>query len=199
MDFMKTLADSSGFLVGITAFVLIIPVIFGLLNCFFGYKLLKIWMALCGFLLGAIASGIIVCRMTEEGWIIGAVILAAAVICAMISYQVYLIGAFFISWVMTFLALNKLIGSLQTSGRNVEWIFIFSILVGLLVAILIVKFSKPMIILFTGISGAVSAGGSIAQLLKSMNTQMMILLVIVLAAAGILVQIKMNHGLFHRK
>lgn len=199
MDLMEILTQTSAVFAKITVFILIIHIIFSLLNCFFGYRLFKIWMALCGFLLGGIIAAIIVCNVTEEKWIRAAVILAAAVICALISYQVYLIGAFFIGWCMTFVTLRNLFSSFEVSGKTSDLLFLFSIFAGFAAAILIVKFSKPAIIIFTGISGAVSAGGSIAQLMEGAGAQMALLIGIILAAAGIFVQMKMNHGLFHRK
>lgn len=199
MDLLDILARSSGYFARISAFLLIIPVIFGLLNCFFGYRLFKIWMALCGFLLGAIAAAVVVYRFTDEIWVRAAAILGAAVICALISYQVYLIGAFFIGWAMTFFSLYHLISSFEVEGKTAQSLLLFSIIIGLIVAILIVKFSKPMIILFTGISGAMSAGGSIAQLVNVTDAALVFAIGAVLAVAGILVQITMNHGLFHRK
>lgn len=199
MDLFDMYARSSDFFAGISAFLLIIPAIFGLLNCFFGYRLFKVWMALCGFLAGGIVAAVVVSHFTDETWIRAAAILGVAVVCALISYQVYLIGAFFIGWAMTFFSVYHLINSLGAAGRRAQELLLFSILIGLVVAILIVKFSKPTIILFTGISGAMSAGGSIAQLVNVTDTALVFAIGAVLAAAGILVQIWMNHGLFHRK
>ena len=53
MDFIVNNLNLTEKIETYTTILLLVEVIFGALNCFFGYKLLKVWIAVCGFLIGA--------------------------------------------------------------------------------------------------------------------------------------------------
>ena len=48
-----------------TTLLAVCKVLLGLLNCFLGYKLLKVWVSLCGFFIGLTMGLLAVPRFTQ--------------------------------------------------------------------------------------------------------------------------------------
>lgn len=144
----------------LVALGLAITAIVALAQCFFGFKLMRLWFAVCGFLLGAV-SAVAVC-----GWVLNVAqpgpYIAAALICgvlgALLLYRVYLVGVFLMDASLAMLLFLLLLGI-------ENWALAVSGLCAIIVGVCAVKFVRPWVIACTGLSGGITAGSSILMLL----------------------------------
>lgn len=154
----------------------------GLLFCFWGLKLLRIWAALLGFSAGG-AMGLYASFYFDVNqsvsWIIG---VAAGFILAGVSAWLYRVGAFLVSWCMGAAAGAYLIGS---TGMPAAILYAG---IGLVVALGALKLAAPVIMVMTGLLGGLIVGQVVFTLL-SMNIQVLhITLSVIMSVVGILVQ-----------
>ena len=175
--------------------LLLFEVIFGALNCFFGYRLLKVWMAVCGFMIGAAAGFLIAARFLTERNIVFGITAAAGIVGSVLAYQIYLVGVFFLGWMMSVAAVIAFVRSLPIGDKEKLVVIAAGVLLGLIVGVLIVKFARPSIILLTGISGGISTATAAFSLLKLEQPVLVVTGAgIFLAIVGILVQFLTTPG-----
>lgn len=134
--------------------VLIITIAIGLIIGFFGLKLVRVWAAFMGFLLGAAAGGGIasaadLSEMTSVGVMLGGALLMAVLACIF-----YKVGIFFY---MIFLVTGLCVLITRMSTLPVLGI---SLAFGLIIAIITVKVFDPLVIIVTSISGGLMAGSA---------------------------------------
>lgn len=155
----------------------IIAFIISILQCFFGYKLFKFWVAVTGFLtfgiIGGFAAGI-AAENAGVGMFIG---LACAVLGAFIAFKLYKVGVFLLCGSMGFL-----LGYILIENP------IFALIFALVIGVLSVYFVKPVIILSTSISGGFTAGSSLCMIMGIDSGVPSILIGLALAVGGVLVQ-----------
>lgn len=174
---------------------LLFEVIFGALNCFFGYKLLKVWMAVCGFIIGATGGFLIAARFLTERNIVFGITAAAGIVGSVLAYQIYLVGVFFLGWMMSVAAVIAFVRSLPIGDKEKLVVIAAGVLLGLIVGVLIVKFARPSIILVTGISGGISTATAVFSLLKLEQPVLVVTGAgILLAIVGIMVQFLTTPG-----
>lgn len=174
---------------------LLFEVIFGALNCFFGYKLLKVWMAVCGFIIGATGGFLIAARFLTERNIVFGITAAAGIVGSVLAYQIYLVGVFFLGWMMSVAAVIAFVRSLPIGDKEKLVVIAAGALLGLIVGVLIVKFARPSIILVTGISGGISTATAAFSLLKLEQPVLVVTGAgILLAIVGIMVQFLTTPG-----
>ena len=151
---LRTAGDTVGDLI---AFVM---VLYGLAECFFGFKLMKIRFAICGFVLGICltyaftAFGL---HMYDTG-VTGLMALAGGILGAVLLFKIYLIGVFLSNGGMTAGILILLLGTGETD-------IVIAVLCGILVGVLAVKFVRVWVIFCSALTGGMVAGGGIMQML----------------------------------
>jgi hypothetical protein len=122
---------------------------FGLLQCFFGYRIFRVILGLTGFFLGGLLGGYVAYSLTQSQLlgIVGALIgglIGAGLMAGLYVVGVFLIGALF--GAMVALALFSIGGNSAP-----EWIVVIAAIVaGVLAAVL----QKPMIVIATSFGGA---------------------------------------------
>lgn len=174
----------------ILALICVPALIYGILECFFGYKIMKIIFAIYGFLLGFLAGAAAAYLLGVDSMGPGMLCsLIVAVLGAMLLYKCYLIGVFLSNAAMVFL-IGLLIGGTEESSM-ISWAII-----GIIVGVLAVKFVRIWVIAVTGIVGGLSAGTALMGLLEVYKTGPALLAGIVLAVLGILYQWKTTDGEF---
>ena len=134
--------------------VLIITIVIGLIIGLFGLKLVRVWAAFMGFLLGAaagggIASAVNLSEMASVGVMLGGALLMAVFACIF-----YKVGIFFY---MIFLVTGLCVLITRMSTLPVLGI---SLVLGLVVAIITVKVFDPLVIIVTSISGGFMSGSA---------------------------------------
>ena len=174
----------------IVALMCVPALIYGILECFFGYKIMKILFAIQGFFLGFLVGAGFAYLMGLNS--VGPIVLCClvfAILGAMLLYKFYLIGVFLSNATMVFL-IGLLIGGTGESNM-IAWG-----LIGVIIGVLAVKFVRIWVIAVTGIVGGLSAGTALMGLLEVYKTGPALLAGIVLAVLGILYQWKTTDGEF---
>lgn len=133
--------------------------IFGILNCVLGYRLLRFWMMLGGFFLGAGVGFMGVYGIGEQNrYTYLGVMLGAGVIFAVIAFFIYRAGVFMlgagIGWTLSIYFIHP-----TTSA-----VFFGCILLGVALGALAVRYCREVLIVATSLIGGVFAGYALAKL-----------------------------------
>lgn len=158
VNIMGNLLDSdlvNRFMMAIFAVILV----FGILNCILGYRLLRFWMMVGGFLVGGGLAFIIVRTMgTQEKSMMMIAALVTGIIFAVIAFLIYKAGVFIlaagIGWALSIYFLHP------TSSAS----FFACILIGVALGSMAVKYCREVLIVSTSLIGGVMAGVSLAKL-----------------------------------
>lgn len=185
---LRSLDGMGGQVKNILMAATVISIVIGLLWCFLGLKLIRVWAALLGLALGfGIGTGAAVYFQLKPNLILvcGA---AAGILLAILGAVFYHVGVFLIAWIagssLAFLILQPK-----------EWKLGLACLgVGLVVALFTIRFAELIIIIITGINGGMSAGTGIFSLLPFDQEIIRIAVIAVLVVAGIGVQLLMESG-----
>lgn len=156
------------------------------LQVFFGYKLFKFWVAVCGFFGFGILGGVIGGAVTEKAGVAIFLAILCAIFGAVIAFKLYLVGVFIVCGFMGFL-----LGLLLT--QMVE----LGLVLGIVLGVLGVWLAKPVIIISTSVGSGFVAGPALAGLLDMTSPAAGIILSIILVAAGIYVQFVTNRSRPH--
>ena len=166
---------------------LMFTLLFGALNCFMGWRLLRVWTALCGFTLGAGVGFLLGSRFLDAQWGVWLMTLGVGLVAGTLAYQIYLVGAFLLGWLLTVSVTVSLVRPMDIGDKEKLALMAGGALLGLVVGVLIVAFSRPIIIVATGISGAASMASGLGGIL-GWGAPVVTILTAVLAVAGIAVQ-----------
>ncbi|MBU3091917.1 TMEM198/TM7SF3 family protein [Clostridium sp. CM028] len=175
LDQFSSTSGQSIKLIAITLFI------FGILQCFLGYKILKFWIAVFGFLIFGMLGGLVsvfIIGSLGAGIFFG---LLFAIGGAFISLKIYNVGVFTLCGLMGFLLAYMLTQSIA-----------LSIFTSLVVGILSIFFVKTVIILSTSVSGGFAAGMSLLIILKADSDLANILLSVAISIVGVLVQLTLH-------
>lgn len=144
---------------GIMIIVFGIVFVFGLTNCILGYRLLRFWMMLGGFFVGAALAFVSVYTMgteTKSTYMIA--VLVTGIIFAVIAFLIYKAGVFIlaagIGWTLSIYFIRP------TSSA----VFFACILIGIALGSLAVKYCREVIIVGTSLCGGIMAGISLAKI-----------------------------------
>jgi hypothetical protein len=135
--------------------VIITALVIALLYVFFGYKLLRVYISLLGFLIGLVI-GVVICAVfdLQNSTAVIVIICVCAIALAALGFWLYKAGLF----VMILLSLFPIILSVVSEFTTVEPVFMWigSILFALVLAILAMFFVRPVVIIVTAFSGGLS-------------------------------------------
>jgi hypothetical protein len=176
----------------IAGFMAVIAIVFGALECYFGYKLFKIVMGITGFFvgcgLGFLLGFAIITQSGGGGGIAVILALIGGIVGAIIAVKVYFIGLFIYGFSIGFIIVMILEGAP-----------IVAILLGIVIGVVHVIFSRLLIIISTSIVGGASLGAGLSMLGISlrlpMNGAITVLLSLLFIATGLYYQFKVNGGL----
>lgn len=167
---------------GTAAVLSVIGVAAALASCFFGYRLMKFWIACTGFILGAAISHFCARIFIDTEWIIWVVTLVIGAIVAMVAFNLYLAGVFILCGGLTYLVVYQIFKPAQW------WAILICVIAAFLVGTLAVTFVRPVTILSTAIQGGVSAMGSMLPFFKVENSMVIMGAGLVVAVVGIIFQ-----------
>ena len=133
--------------------------VFGAINCILGYRLLRFWMMLCGFIIGAgIGFGAAFSTGVTEKYMYAAFMVGAGVLLAVIAFMSYKIGIFI-------LGAGIGIGlGIYVFHPTTSLVFFFCLLLGVGLGVLAMKWVREVLIIGTSLLGGVMAGFSAAKL-----------------------------------
>ena len=161
--------------------------VFGVLNCILGYRLLRFWMMLFGFVIGAgIGLGGAFSLGVRERTVFIAAAVGVGIVLAVIVFLSYKAGIFVLG---AGLGMSVAIYVLHPTSSLV---FFLCILVGVLLGSLAMKWAREVIIVGTSLMGRAMAGVSAAKLGGLADIPYGILLSIGFALLGMLIQFATN-------
>ena len=139
--------------------VRIVAVVIGLIVCFLGLKLIRVLSAIAGLAVGAGIGTAVVFGFQFSGTMIPVTILVCAVMVAVFAAAVRKLGVFLVVFLYT--------AGIVMSLRIPQIILLLAVCGGaaLLMSVLSLIWTDPIVVIITGISGALSAGISAAALL----------------------------------
>ena len=129
----------------------IVTAVIAIIYCFFGYKCIRFIAAVIGLIAGAAAGRIIVQNMNLTHPVSTAVIIGAAVVCALLGALLYRFGIFLI----VFLGIWGIAYTVITDYTSLDKVFavIISLAIGVVFAILAAIYARPVVIVMTALEG----------------------------------------------
>ena len=173
-----------------------VSIALGLVGCFLGYKLLKIWMALVGFAIGMTLGCYFSYQHVANVAIAVLIGFLLGVLLGFIVYRIYLVGVFVIALVTTLGFVGQLLAHYDEPG----WLWlIITLVLAIVVAILATRFVKPIIIISSSLNGAVMVMMGTFKVFQTDASNIMLLAALLLAILGIMVQFFTNKNTNHEK
>lgn len=171
-----------------------ILLVFGILNCILGYRLLRFWMMLGGFLVGS-AIGLFIASTLEvtDKTSYAGIMIVAGVILGIVAFLIYKIGVFVLSGGIG-LSLSIYILHPTTSA-----VFFVCVLIGVGLGTLAVRYSREVIIVSTSLMGGAMAGFSMAKLGEMNEFPYGALMSVGFALLGMLIQFAVNKPLYEQE
>ena len=165
--------------------VAVINIVIGIIVLLAGYKLNKALISLCGFIFGYQLLESIVSNMDLTNGIVIALSIVGGIIFATFSFKLYLFGIF----IAIFLAVFS-ICEMTIAIDNLK--FIISIVAGIIAGILGIKFTKPIFIIMTSLSGGFLIVNYLLQLFNLNSWIVFFIFGIVISMIGMKVQFNTN-------
>nr|WP_307990906.1 hypothetical protein [uncultured Niameybacter sp.] len=148
---------------------LLVGGILALVQCFFGYKLLKLWIALIGGVFGG-SLALLIGLVQGAGDRALFYFIVGAIIGGFLAFKVYLIGVFFIG-VLGGIMTAIILGIMMELGSGIIGL---ALILGIVGGIAVLILQKPAIIIATSLGTGMQLVGIIGMLLD--NTMLGILL-----------------------
>ena len=167
---------------------LIVTTVIGIFLSMFGLKLIRLWSALLGLVAGA-GIGFAVTELAglEPMIVVGATI-GGGIVLAFLAGFFYRFGIFLMA-----LLTGTYIAILFVNPQ--DWIFLgVCLAIGLVIALLALKFVEPIMIVVTSIIGGVLAGDAIATLAELDNPIFRYGLMVLVAIVGGIIQFTLESG-----
>ena len=167
---------------------LIITTVIGIFLSMFGLKLIRLWSALLGLVAGA-GIGFAVTELAglEPMIVVGSTIVGGIVL-AFLAGFFYRFGIFLLA-----LLTGTYIAILFVNPQ--DWIFLgVCLAIGLVIALLALKFVEPIMIVVTSILGGVLAGDAIATLAEFDNPIFRYGIMVLVAIVGGIIQFTLESG-----
>lgn len=164
-----------------------IVLVFGLVNCILGYRLLRFWMMIFGFLMGARAGffGVYEAGASDKT-IYVVVMLIAGVVLAVISFAIFKAGIFIIG------AGIGLTVTIYLIHPTTSFTFFLCLLTGVGLGFLALRYEREVIIVGTSILGGILSGFATAKLTNMEEIPFGIIFSIGFALVGMLIQFAIN-------
>lgn len=183
---LNTLSERSQNLSQYDMITLAAITVIGLLFCFFGLKMVRIWAALFGFTVGFSGGAYLADYFNVSDNISLIIGLVAGCVLAVLGAKFYLAGVFLVSWVM------GIIGSAYFL-RPADWAYaLVCVGIGLVIALLTLKLAEPVTMVITALLGGAAAGQAIYGFLPAENKIIQIAVIAVLVILGIVTQFLME-------
>lgn len=165
--------------------MMVFGAVFALLNCFFGYKLIKIWSAVLGFIIGFFLGFFISLNFIENAGICAVIGVAAGLAVGALAFIIYKAGVFLFCLGSVFFFV---IGFLPATWGVTATVI--AVVAGVAVGVLAMIFMGHVIIITSGVSGGISAANTLLPIFGVSLSPVIMAVGLVVAAGGIFVQYK---------
>lgn len=184
MDRLSTVYEVLHLLEGFQRYLWIGGLVLALLNCFFGYRLRKLWGVLFGLLLGAGGGLALAIHQQYSGKLAVCLALGLGFLCALLAFLLYRLGLFFLCGGLAGFFVWKLLPFHNPTT------LIICILVGCCTGLFALVKERFTVSLATALGGAWASAWFFCQLCGLHHPLILALVTLLLAALGILVQLK---------
>lgn len=159
--------------------------VFSLLNCFFGYRLRKLWNVIAGFLAGT-AAGFVLCNYfgIASAPLTLLAALGCGLVCAVLAYLLYRLGLFLLCACLTIFVLFRLL------NPSTAAVYGICLILGAVVGIFALLKERLTVSLATAIGGGWASAEFLLALTGSNSSFFPVILTLIFAFLGILVQLK---------
>lgn len=180
---------SPGNLQGTALISVIVLAVLGVLWCFFGLKMVRVWSAIFGFVTGlGIGAWVTATQFDLEATAAMIISIAAGIILACLGAILYRVGIFLVAWIaaasLAYTVLNPADMMMVLVGLGI----------GFVAALLTVAFAEPVIMVLTGLYGAVGLGSLVSLFIPVDAEWVRIAAIAVFAVLGIWLQFVMESG-----
>ncbi len=184
MNLLTELTDSvASYVSGNEMTISIAVIVLAALTCFFGVKIFRIWMAVIGFFAGFVIGFYIPVNALQLSIGVGLIAgLILGIVLAVVSAKIYIVSVMFASWLFS---VSALLAILQP--KTWLWMLVCAG-IGVIPAIISLKFAEPMVIIATGLFGGITAAAKGAELLGFSEQIIVWIVGLVAACFGIMVQ-----------
>lgn len=167
---------------------LVVTAVFGLLFCLLGLKIIRVWAALTGLLIGFVvgvtAGGLL--GLNGTGMLIAGGVLG--MLLAVLGAVLYRVGVF----ITVFVSAGSVSAYLIAPKDLIAGVI--CLVIALAIAVLAVRFVAVLTIIVTSVWGAAIAGTAVYQLLPVSGNVIHIILCVIICIIGILVQLLLESG-----
>lgn len=173
-----------------TAWIALVTLVLGgVLWCFFGLKLVRVWSAILGFVLGfGIGSGVAAAFFDLEPMVILIIGVVLGTVFACLGAILYRVGIFLVAWVAgTSVACTIIVPADMT-------MVLVCLAIGLVIALVTLAFAEPVAMVVTGIHGAMILGDVTSLFIPIEGKWVEIAAIVVFALLGIWLQFVMESG-----
>lgn len=119
--------------------------------CFAGYRVQRIGIAFIGFLLGAFIGMSIAGEREGLAWLAIVLALVGGILFSILAYRMYLAGIFLLTGILAFAIAQVPLFMLHLP----DWMCIAGgVVIGILVGVLAVRFTRPVLIVTTALQGS---------------------------------------------
>lgn len=163
--------------------------VFGILNCVLGYRLLRFWLLLFGFGIGAAlgGAGAYMADVADKTMYL-IVMLIVGILLAVVAFYIYKVGIFLLG-----AGLGSTI-SIYVLHPTTSFVFFLCLLVGVGLGSLAMKWAKEVIITGTSLLGGMLAGVSLARLGGLSELPYGIAMSVAFVILGMLIQFATNRS-----
>lgn len=161
--------------------------ILGVINCVLGYRLLRFWMMLFGFLIGGgIGLGVAYTMGIQEKYMYAVIMIGVGILLAVVAFLSYKIGIFIIG-----AGIGLGLG-IYVFHPTTSLVFFFCLLLGVGLGALAMKWAREVLIVGTSLLGGIMAGFSLAKLGGLADIPYGLGLSVACALLGMLIQFATN-------
>lgn len=161
--------------------------VLGVINCVLGYRLLRFWMMLFGFLIGGgIGLGVAYTMGIQEKYMYAVIMIGVGILLAVIAFLSYKLGIFIIG-----AGIGLGLG-IYVFHPTTSLVFFFCLLLGVGLGVLAMKWAREVLIVGTSLLGGIMAGFSLAKLGGLADIPYGLVLSAACALLGMLVQFATN-------
>ena len=187
---VMNMLENQGTLPQISSFAVIgfgVLFVLGVVNCILGYRLLRFWMMLFGFLIGAgLGFGVAYSTGVQEKYMYAVFAVVAGVVLAAIAFVSYKVGIFILGMGIG-LGLGTYVIHPTTSLT-----FFFCLMLGVGLGVMAMKQARVILIVGTSLLGGAMAGFSLARLGNMADIPYGVGLSVGFALLGMLIQFATN-------
>lgn len=169
--------------------VYIAGIVFSLLTLFFGYQIIKIWIGIVGFIIGATLAIITTTNLSAPYWAVIAAAIVVGALLAIASFSLYKMGIFLFVAFTTYIAVTNLLSSL-THLNATWWLIVIGLVIGIAFGILAVRFVRLAVIISSALSASATLSVIFAAAINTISFPIVLFFTAVLTATGITTQFR---------